>query len=103
MGYRLKSGLSKTVVYVCCKDHLTDVQMPKLRECSFKKHRDTYWLRFCQGDDFIYEVCFSVFFGGCHIRLSRIDYDYLTSWEQCALVQVPFDYLQAHGLLREVA
>lgn len=105
MGYKLRSDLSKTAVYQLCQQYVEGIQMPKLRDCDYKKSRGTYWLSFALDLDSSYEVCFSAFAGSCHVRVTRLEYtdDCRRVQNQLSFQHVPFDYLLSNGYLREVA
>lgn len=59
MGYMLKSGLSKTVVYQVVRNYIpSDIIFPPLQNCDFRKSRNLYWLSFYCGS-YGWEISFS--------------------------------------------
>lgn len=107
MAYRLRTDLSKTAVYRAVSEHNTSgIKLPPVRQCSFKKHRGTYWLRFDGGSDCCYEVVFMQWGGFVRFRFDRgdwIDIDSRYQYTSGNLICVPFEYCLANKLLREVA
>ncbi len=106
MRYMLKSGLTKTAVYQVVRDYIpSDIILPSLRKCHFRKSRNLYWLSFYSGS-YGWEISFSQFDGRVRLRIERSEY----LWEEgrnlytrYPLVYVSFPYLLEHGMLRQVA
>ena len=106
MGYRLKSGLSKSAVYKAVQDHNTSgVALPSLRNCEFQKYRNSYWLYFGDGT-YGWEVFFCQFAGSVCFRFTRSEYSEIDGschYTDYSLLRVPFKYCLDQGMLREVA
>lgn len=106
MGWRLKSGLSKTAVYQIIVDHNTGaVELPSIRKCSFTKCRASYWFDYFDCG-YRYHLYFTTWGGQALLRFERLDYDEIEDCYNQEILfcrNVSFDYLLEHELLREVA
>ena len=107
MGYTLKSGLSKTMIHQVVSEFVS-IELPPVRQCEFRRFRNTYNLSTHDVDGVYYEIHFRVWGGYARIYVSRFEYipEDDRYFEQCldgSAAVVPFEYLQEHGLLREVA
>ena len=105
MGYMLKSGLSKSVIYNAVQDHDTSgTVLPSLRKCEFRKYRNSYWLSFYDGT-YSWEILLCQFSGSVCFRFTRCEYldNDVNHYTPCSLLSVPFEYCLEHGMLREAA
>ena len=72
--YCLKSGLSKRAVYQAIAAHNTiGSKLPAAKDCTFKRNRNFYWLRFF-GEDCDYQICFHQSFGRYLVRFMKEEY-----------------------------
>lgn len=106
MGYRLKSGLTKSKVYEIVSENLPEgIDLPPVRKCGFKKSGNSYWLTWL-GDFVSYSVYFSTIMGWVQVRTDRTDYDdwgLKVSTNTVASTYLTVDYCLTKELLREVA
>ena len=106
MAYRLKSGITKTAIYNAVLLHDTgSVSLPPLRKCDFRKYRHSYWLEFYQ-DGYHWEVFFTQWDGRVVYSVTRYEYaddGSCLRYETLSFQSIPFEYLQEHDMLREVA
>ena len=102
--YCLKSGLSKRAVYqAIAANNTIGSKLPAAKDCTFKRNRNFYWLRFF-GEDCDYQICFHQSFGRYLVRFMKEEY-----WAQTGrihetdlhLVYIPEEYLQEKGMLRQ--
>ena len=106
MCYTLKCGLTKTAVYRTLKEHATsDILLPSLRKCQFKKNKNSYWLffdnecgqwecNFCQSAG---SIALFVFCRQYSERMGGYIYTKASS------LRVSPDYLISHGMVRQAA
>ena len=104
-SYSLKTGLSKTAVHGLIASYLpSDVCLPPVRQCEFRKHRQIYWLSFGSNQpDSFYEVMLCTFAGLCHViveRITEVEYSDKLIHTQVSRQSIPFEYLRDHGFLK---
>lgn len=107
MGYRLRSGLSKMAVYDIVREYIpADIQMPSVRKCDFRKFRASYWMDFQSLNGNYFQCAFMTCGGVSSVSLEQVGWpegsDSLQTLDSM-VIDVPFQYLQEHGYLREVA
>lgn len=101
MGYTLKSGLSKAVIYNTVIDHNdTGIRLPPIWRCIFRYLRNRYWLEFTVAGH-IFQVYLFPHFGTVRFCIyETLDDGASLHYKQSSMVTVPHDYLLKHGMLR---
>lgn len=105
MAYRLRTDLSKTAIYSIIKE-FSKIDMPSVRKCEFRKFRASYWMDFQSLNGFYFQCAFMTCGGVSSVSLEQVGWpegsDSLQTLHS-KVIDVPFQYLQDHGYLREVA
>lgn len=97
--YRLKRNLSKSRIRKLIEKFLpAGIQMSRMSECYFRRHRGAYWLTWHK-----YEASFLVFAGKARLHIKEMVWpeEGEVTWIDHGVVMVPFEYLRDNGFLEE--